>query len=391
MTNQYEDLLPFCQTDSQVRTVQACAEHNSQRKAAMELGVSARNVERMIKRVKTYAAERGFSPEHDMDHVTAPTQSVNGLSTLYDENGQMKMQWVKTQADKQSRHEVLRDLVEDFKEDIPRYVPRGAVTKNADHDLLNCYVLTDYHLGMVAFEEQNGQEDWDTEKAETLLVKWFEKAIQGAPEASECVLMQLGDFMHTDNEKGTTPAHGHILDKDLPPAVLFRVAYRVLRKVIGLLEQKYPKVHIINAAGNHDPVLAGALGEALDVHYGECNNITVDSGSKMFHCYEFGDVSLFGHHGHKVKFEKASEVFVSCFRDVFGRTKYSYGHMGHYHHAKWLESNLMIMEQHRTLAAKDAHAAQGGYESGRDAKVITYHRNQGEVERRTISMKALQE
>jgi hypothetical protein len=49
------------------------------------------------------------------------------------------------------------------------------------------------------------------------------------------------------------------------------------------------------------------------------------------------------------------------------------------------ENNLMIVEQHRTLAAPDAYAARGGWITGRDAKVITYHREYGEVGRLTVS------
>jgi hypothetical protein len=53
------------------------------------------------------------------------------------------------------------------------------------------------------------------------------------------------------------------------------------------------------------------------------------------------------------------------------------------------ENNLMIVEQHRTLAAPDAYSARGGYLSGRDAKVITYHRAYGEVSRLTINSEML--
>jgi hypothetical protein len=45
----------------------------------------------------------------------------------------------------------------------------------------------------------------------------------------------------------------------------------------------------------------------------------------------------------------------------------------------------MQIEQHRTLAPKDAYASSGGWMSGRDAKVITYHKERGEVSRLTIS------
>ena len=49
----------------------------------------------------------------------------------------------------------------------------------------------------------------------------------------------------------------------------------------------------------------------------------------------------------------------------------------------------MILEQHRTLASKDAYASRGGYLSGRDAKVITYHKKYGEVARQTINIEML--
>jgi len=49
----------------------------------------------------------------------------------------------------------------------------------------------------------------------------------------------------------------------------------------------------------------------------------------------------------------------------------------------------MTLEQHRTLAAKDAYASRGGYLSGRDSKVITYHKNFGEVKRSTININML--
>ncbi|CBY88559.1 hypothetical protein [Pantoea phage LIMEzero] len=45
----------------------------------------------------------------------------------------------------------------------------------------------------------------------------------------------------------------------------------------------------------------------------------------------------------------------------------------------------MIVEQHQTLAAKDAYASRGGWLSKRSASVITYHCEHGEVARLTIS------
>ena len=78
-------------------------------------------------------------------------------------------------------------------------------------------------------------------------------------------------------------------------------------------------------------------------------------------------------------------VFIAKFREVFGRTKHSYAHTGHLHHNVLRETNTMQIEQHRTLAAPDSHASRGGWMSGRDAKVITYHAEHGEVGRIIVS------
>ena len=113
--------------------------------------------------------------------------------------------------------------------------------------------------------------------------------------------------------------------------------------------------------------------------------ITVDRSADPYYVYEFGDVSLYFHHGHKQKVSSIAQVFVSKFREIFGRTRHSFAHMGHLHHVDVKEGNLMVVEQHRTLAALDAHSSRGGWQSGRDAKVITYHKRFGEVGRITIN------
>ena len=65
---------------------------------------------------------------------------------------------------------------------------------------------------------------------------------------------------------------------------------------------------------------------------------------------------------------------------------HSYAHTGHLHHIKVDEANnLMVVEQHRTLAAKDAYASKGGWMAGRSATVITYHKDFGEVGRVTLT------
>jgi hypothetical protein len=139
------------------------------------------------------------------------------------------------------------------------------------------------------------------------------------------------------------------------------------------------------ADANHDPVSQIWLREWFAVMYENEPRVTVDKSPNPFNAYEFGKVALFFHHGHKRKVNNVSEVFASQFREMFGRTKYAYAHMGHLHHIDVKENNLMVVEQHRTLAPADAYSARGGWLSGRDARVITYDKRFGEVSRLTIN------
>jgi hypothetical protein len=165
----------------------------------------------------------------------------------------------------------------------------------------------------------------------------------------------------------------------------------VLRQVIAMLLKKHKFVHLIMADANHDPASQVLFREMFAALYEQETRITVETSPSPYTAYEFGKVALFTHHGHKRKPANVSEVFVAQFREMFGRTKFAYAHMGHMHHVDMKENNLMIVEQHRTLAAPDAYSARGGWISGRDAKVITYHRNYGEVGRLTISYDMVKE
>jgi hypothetical protein len=72
------------------------------------------------------------------------------------------------------------------------------------------------------------------------------------------------------------------------------------------------------------------------------------------------------------------------FREIFGRTRYAYAHMGHMHHVAQKEDSLMIVEQHPTMAVPSSHDVRSGYHSKRAASVITYSKRFGEVGRVTI-------
>ena len=357
---------------------------NNRRAAARLLGV---NAGALISRQQRIAL-RGYSPEHDMTRTVPEGFTVKGVSTCYDRDGNMSQQWVKSNQDAEAVRRMLEATAAAMAEIIPRAkAVKGPRSSNAD--LLNLYVITDYHLGMLSWPEETG-DDWDTDRAEKMLVDWFSAAIAASPDATRGVFAQLGDFLHWDGMDAVTPASKHLLDADTRFQKLVRVAIRVIRQVIGMLLAKHDTVHIIMAEGNHDPASSIWLRELFRALYEVEPRISVDLSPDPYYCVEHGLTSLFFHHGHKRKPAAVSDVFAAKFREVFGRTKHSYAHMGHMHHIDVKENNLMLVEQHRTLSGSDAYASRGGWMSGRDAQVITYHAKFGEVGRNRINSQMLE-
>jgi hypothetical protein len=303
---------------------------------------------------------------------------------LYDATtGEAKLQWHKTQRDEQQAHLARQAALEAMLEEIPPAQPIEPVAL-VGNDLLNLYILTDFHLGMLAWGEETG-EDWNIKIAEKLLIDWFTAAIAQAPQADVAIFCQLGDFLHFDGFLPITPASGNILDSDTRFQNIVRVAVRVTKQIIAMLRTKYHHIHVIMADANHDPAGGAWLREMLASANQGDDSITVDTSPDTYYCYPWGDTSLFFHHGHKRKPTNIESVFAAKFRDVWGKSKFSYAHTGHMHHLKALEGNLMIVEQHRTLAAKDAYASRGGWIAGRSASVITYRKQHGEVGRVTLT------
>jgi hypothetical protein len=382
-----QDLLQFCETERQAEILKAVIEYGSNNQASFKLGIARQTVDGAVNRVKRLAEIKGWSPEHDMTRPVPDAFVVRGVSTYYDKDGRASGQWVKSKLDDDKFQELLQSAVEGFKDDLPR-VSLINPPPLGNENLLNCYVITDYHLGMLSWSEETG-EDWDIQIAEDLIYKWFAQAIHQSPDANTAIFAQLSDFLHFDGMDAVTPASKHLLDVDTRFAKLVRVAIRIIRQIINMLLQKHQHVHILMLDANHDPVSQIWLREWLAVTYENEPRITIDTSPNPYNAYEFGNTALFFHHGHKKKITDVSSVFAAQFREMYGRTKYAYAHTGHLHHLDVKENNLMIVEQHRTLAAPDAYSARGGYLAGRDAKVITYDKRYGEVARLTINSEML--
>lgn len=320
--------------------------------------------------------ERGDRFEVPAGHV------VKGVSALVDGEGRVIQQWQKTAVERESQLVAFRAMVDGLKENLPRITIMPA-PQHVEEDLLNQFVVTDSHFGMLAHREETGA-DYDVRLAEQLLLDWFAAAVAGAPQAHTAVLAQLGDLLHHDALESVTPAHKHVLDADSRLHKVVRVVIRTLRHVVDMLLQKHKHVHVVMASGNHDPASSVWVRELLATIYENEPRVTVDTSPMLYYAYRWGDTALFYHHGHKRGVSQVDATLAGMFRKMFGASKYAFAHVGHLHSDEGRKSALMYVERHETLAAPDAYAAGGGWLSGRSAKVITYSRRYGEVARATL-------
>jgi len=383
----YAHLLPYCTTFKQEKLIQFLCQDNATQAKAIKAGLAydTGSLCSTLRRLRARAALKERT-EH-LEAAQPEGFTIKKVSNFVDyrdnPDGDVQFGWVISNPDAQRQLELMHETVAAMSQDIPR-VKAVKAPPVANYNLLNLYVITDYHFGMLSWAEETG-EDWDVHIAESLLVKWFEQAIASSPNADTGILCNLGDFLHQDGMEALTPTGRNLLDADSRFAKIVRIIIRCLRQVIDMLLHKHKNLVLIMAEGNHDMASSVWLREMFAAMYADEPRITVDVSPDPYYCVEWGKTSLFFHHGHKKKPASVDDVFAAKFREVFGRTKYSYAHMGHMHHVWQKETNLMIVEQHRTLAAKDAYASRGGWLSGREASCITYHKEYGQTGRITIT------
>lgn len=387
-----------------IETVASYRAHfDNQTAAANSLGIARETLQNRLRR----AAERGLmgpketlpgyviaqitetpsgtfvrqKKEHGEEWRPTDGLAIKGKTSLIDAEGRIITQHVMERAGAADTLAAMRAAVDAFKEELPR-LPALAGPVHAASDLLNQFVVTDNHFGMLSWKEETGS-DYDLKIAEQLLLDWFAHEIATAPEANTAVLAQLGDLMHHDALESVTPAHKHVLDADSRLQKIIRIVIRTIRRIIDMLLLKHQFVHVVMASGNHDPASSAWLREMLAAMYENEPRIFVDNSPMLYYAKEWGDTALFYHHGHKAGMKNVDVKFVSVFRDLYGKTKYAYGHTGHKHADEGVKTTLMYLEQHETLAGPDAFGASGPWWSGRSAKRITYSKRFGEVGRST--------
>tara|TARA_R100001510_G_C7656966_1_gene217772 strand:+ start:1542 stop:2720 length:1179 start_codon:yes stop_codon:yes gene_type:complete len=375
----YSSLIEYCNTDTQKSVIQTLSDNGGKiREAARSLNKHHSAIVKTVQRVESNAALRGWSPHHNVSSPCPPGYHLKGTSTLLDGDGEIKQQWVKTDKDKVAEFEIAKEIYEDLAKDVKR-LPSVKSPRKCDSDLLNFYVLTDCHIGMLAWGEEGGR-DWNLQIAEDVIIDAFRSMVAQSPSAEKCIIAQLGDLLHWDSMIPVTPASGHILDSSGRYAQVVSIAVKIIRTVMDDALKKHKIVHAVMATGNHDSSGSIWLRQLLAALYENESRVTVDLSPKPFYSHRHGSTMLAMHHGHLVKPPSLPGMFAATESEMWGKTKYRYAHIGHRHTAKLMESEIggMHVIEHPTLAARDAYASHHGYFSNSGARATTYHKDHGE-------------
>ena len=173
------------------------------------IGLEPGNGRKLMRSLKAKAAKLGWSPSHDMTHMVPEGFQIKGVSTYYGQDGQKKGQWVKSATDRDRQIQLLLEKLEATSAAYRKFKPTPAPAKKAiDQDLLTLITITDFHLGMYAWEAETG-DDWDADISRNVFLNAVQDLIDASPASALGVLNQLGDFLHWDGMLAVTPASGH--------------------------------------------------------------------------------------------------------------------------------------------------------------------------------------
>lgn len=344
------------------------------------------NPKDIARRLNTYRL-KGFLPLDSGNHVSAG-EVLKGTSTLYDESGQIVLQWVKSDSDKESQLAAFESAIDKLTSKI---VPIETTEFNGsiDADLLVKIPVADAHLGLLTWHKEVGV-DFDLTIAKDLYTEAMTRLIASAPNASVCLLLDLGDTIHSDDSSNQTKASKHQLDVDGRYDKLYDMALHIVCSMIDVALTKYPRVVFRKTRGNHDADSSIGISAALAMRYRNEPRVVIERSPSLFWWYKFGRTLHFSTHGHTVRQQKAlPEIAAHDCKSVWSECDFVYIDTGHVHHQQILETRTAVCESHNSLTAGDSYNYGHGYRSLRNIKAITYHKDFGEIGRNIVSINML--
>ena len=373
----YQELKKYANSESQEAFCNAMHQTGGKmRKAAALLHRSHSTLSRTKQRLIEIAARKGYAPDHDMNKTVPAGYYVKGVSTLYDESGNLKIQWVKTSADAQQREEMLKDYVSGLCEDITPAKPSAMPATVSIADLLTAIFIGDAHIGMYAYGKETKHSDFDSDIATKQLRNAIDYLVDKAEPTETALLVDVGDYMHANGQSNTT-YKGTPLDVDTRHDAVMKKAAMCMRYMIDRMLTKFEKVVVIIAKGNHDTDSAGAIRLAIEFYYSREERVNVLDTHGFYHYIEYGNWLLGIHHGDKQKPESLAGSMARDMSAAWGRTTHRMWCVGHFHKEQVKTLAGVKYKVFAALPPPDSWHASAGYLGDGEMEMLTFRKSGG--------------
>jgi len=381
---------PALTRDQAQEAVDALALHGSQVAAAAALGIARGTIQGRLAAASRYGLN-GFDPVPEGFEVSQISHGPNGDfvkmrpegpamvppeglvlkgASVLSRDGREVVRWDKYGTDGQLSDGALAQAVRDAFEDFPTtYLTHPLYDTRPD--LLTVIPLVDWHVGLLAWEEETGG-NYDLNIAQATLRRAMFDLIKATPPSGKCVVLGLGDLLHFDGYEAKTERSGNVLDTDSRYPKVLRAALQLVKYTIDLALEHHETVDVRVMQGNHDQRAALAVAIALAEGYDKNPRVTVNDSPSYIWFERYGKVLLGATHGDKAKMsdmpllmavDRPADWAASTRRRVF---------TGHIHHERLREVGGVVVESLRSPVAKDAWHSFEGYRAGRSVYAYTF-------------------
>lgn len=412
--NDYETLFEFCFNEDEQKMIQDLCNGVPQH----SLGIPRRTAQYKLRRIRNRKLvaeqqaeirrrmhafqedlQQGIQDENFPEleegfvHETPIHQALKGTSTLYDEKGEKRLQWVKTNLTTEQQLAVAREVIQGMQEQIipvPQPV-RRRTNETVNTDIIPWIQIGDGHIGMCAHESQTNH-NFNLRLAEEELCLAVIEILDSMPAYERVVINDLGDFTHAENYAGVTEASGNVLDMAGTFPEMIRAAVRIMRFIVNACLERFEHVDLIVNQGNHSRTNDAWMATLFTVLYEECDRLTVLNNDNVYIPYRMGNTFVMVHHSDKCKITDLARVMMCDYPEDFGESTFRYIDVGHVHHRQQLKEHPgMIVESYATLAPLDKYAHDKGYRNRSCLTVVERSKTYGEIARRTLPVEKVKD
>ena len=383
-------------TEEQRKAMELVEQYGSVDLAARHSGMHREEFRGLIRSARMAGNSPAFTRFEKPEGMTADKASV-----FFNCDGTPTLRWLKFTRDQDEKNRELERAIAAMEKRAHASAPVLHKPKAARSDILAELPIADHHFRKLAWKPETGA-DWDLAIASTALSRGIDSLLSSLDCPGKAVLVNLGDYAHSNNREGTTDRSGHVLDTDSRWDKALDCMISAMCSAIEKVAQWSQSVEVINIPGNHDDLTCKWLQRVMSAYYHKCPHIKVRVSPLNREFVEHGNCLLGWYHGDKMSTEKMAHVVAAEQAHAWGRTIYRSMHCGHLHSKKGKtlgafqagvqEVPGLVVEHLQSLCANDAWHAESGYiGQTRAIEAFEWHHQHGPWNRVTRTYSAIME